>query len=241
LAKTLATAKRAFFALDLEQAWQRVIAVVVQPGVEFGDSVVFPYSSEKNAALTHFSETEWHGVFEAHSTDYQTAEALRQMVRDHFAILKVGPWLTFAFREAVFALAAIEEEWLGERKGVALSRVREALEAAMLANPANWKPYYRGDEAALRFARKYSLSDRSRYYWGAAGVVAALDQLLANLTHDPPPISVLSQYLPRQSEPVRVGAIANRPHALIHSKILEVMDHYARACGMMAAENSHHN
>lgn len=39
-----------------------------------------------------------HLVFEAHSTDYQTKEAYKQLVHDHFAILKVGPALTFAMR-----------------------------------------------------------------------------------------------------------------------------------------------
>ena len=56
-------------------------------------------------------------------------------MKNHFAILKVGPWLTFALREAVFALANIEEEWLSGRKGFTTSRVRETLDEAMLANP----------------------------------------------------------------------------------------------------------
>src|SRR5205823_6088923 len=46
---------------------------------------------------------------------------------DHFAILKVGPWLTFAYREAIFSLSSIERELLGRGKGYRLSQVREAL------------------------------------------------------------------------------------------------------------------
>jgi len=230
LAQTVQLAKRAFEAHDLEAAWERVIAVVVQPGVEFGDASVFPYLPEKTRALSRFVETEWQGTYEAHSTDYQTPARLRQMVCDHFAILKVGPWLTFTFREAVFALAAIEEEWLGNRRGVAISRVREALDEAMLANPEHWKDYYRGDDAALRFARKYSLSDRSRYYWTQPNVAAALQRLVGNLTLHPPPVSLLSQFLPVQAAGARAGEIANNPVALIHSKIQEVIDHYAHAC-----------
>ena len=154
VARAVHLAEQAFEAPGLQAAWERVIAVVVQPGVEFGDTAVFPYTTEKARKLSQFAEKKWQGVYEAHSTDYQTAAALKQMVRDHFAILKVGPWLTFAFREAVFALAAVEQEWLGDRKGIAISRVRESLEEAMLANPQYWKSYYRGDDAALRFARK---------------------------------------------------------------------------------------
>ncbi len=176
----------------------------------------------------------WQGVFEAHSTDYQTADALREMVRDHFAILKVGPWLTFAFREAVFALAAVEEEWLGWRKGVTISRVRETLEEAMLANPQYWKSYFKGDEEALRLARKYSFSDRSRYYWPQPQVAAALQRLVDNLTAYPAPVSMLSQFMPAQAELVLARVISKDPAELIRNRILDVIDHYAYACGMGA-------
>jgi D-tagatose-1,6-bisphosphate aldolase subunit GatZ/KbaZ len=230
--RTIQLTKQAFEARGLQGAWERVIAIVVQPGVEFGEASVFPYLPHKARKLARFAEEKWQGVYEAHSTDYQTPSALRQLVRDHFAILKVGPQLTFAFREAVFALAAIEEEWLANRAGVTLSRVRESLEEAMLENPEHWKNHYRGDDAALRFARKYSLSDRSRYYWAQPSVAAALERLIENLTLHPAPVSLLSQYLPAQSRAVRAEIISNHPVELIHHKILEVIDHYAYACGM---------
>jgi hypothetical protein len=86
------------------------------------------------------------------------------MVEDHFSILKVGPWLTFAFRDAVFALGVIERELLAYRRGVRLSQVREALEAAMLRNPVHWRSYYRGTEDEINLARIYSYRDRCRYY-----------------------------------------------------------------------------
>lgn len=233
-ARTVEVAKRAFEVRGLQAAWERVIAMVVQPGVEFGDANVFPYAPENTSALAQFVAEKWQGVFEAHSTDYQLPGALREMVRDHFAILKVGPWLTFAFREAVFALAAIEEEWLGQRARIKMSWVRESLDEAMVANPEHWKGYYHGDEEALRFARKYSFSDRARYYWPQPKVEAALQRLVENMTLYPAPVSLLSQYLPSQSEAVRAEMIANRPGELIRHKILEVIDHYANACGMKA-------
>ena len=232
VAQTIHLTKRAFEGRGLGAAWERVIAIVVQPGIEFGDASVFPYAPEKTRTLAQFAEEQWHGVYEAHSTDHQMPTALRQMVHDHFAILKVGPWLTFAFREAVFALAAVEEEWLGGRAGITVSRVRESLEEAMLANPEYWKRYYRGDDSALRFARKYSFSDRCRYYWPQPTVAAALQQLLANLTLHPPPLSLLSQFLPNQATAVNARDISNSPVELIHSKIREVIAHYAYACGI---------
>ena len=155
---------------------------------------------------------------------------------DHFAILKVGPALTFAFREAVFALEAIEREWLSGRNGLDRSCVRDVLEKVMLENPVYWKNYYRGDEPTLRLARQYSYSDRSRYYWPHPEVAAAFERLVHNLTTHAVPISLLSQYLPRQSEAVREGKLRNEPMQLIRHRILETIDPYAFACGLCAAQ-----
>jgi D-tagatose-1,6-bisphosphate aldolase subunit GatZ/KbaZ len=231
LAQTLATAKKAFFVRGLRAAWERVIAVVVQPGVEFGDASVFAYDAKEARVLAKFVTRKWTGVYEAHSTDYQTRAALRQMVKDHFAILKVGPWLTFAFREAVFALEGIERELFTGRNAAERSCVGEVLEKVMLGNPGHWKGYYHGDEEALRIARKYSYSDRSRYYWPLPSVDAALQRLIRNLTAQPAPISLLSQYLPAQSEAVRSGEIQNHPVEHIRHRIVEVLEQYAYACG----------
>jgi D-tagatose-1,6-bisphosphate aldolase subunit GatZ/KbaZ len=231
LRHTLHTAKKAFLSRGLESAWERVIAVVVQPGVEFGDATVFPYDAKKAQALRRFLVPAWSGVYEAHSTDYQTPCALRQMVLDHFAILKVGPWLTFAFREAVFALSEIEKEWLSDRTGLSLSGLPEIVETAMLRNPTHWKSYYHGEEKDLRIARRFSYSDRVRYYWPEPTVAAALQRLAHNLSAHPAPLSLLSQYLPRQADAVRNGTLANQPSELIHDKILEVLDGYAYAVG----------
>ena len=230
--RTIALTREAFRSRGLESAWERVIAVVVQPGVEFGDASVVEYDPEKARPLSSYIGKNWHLVFEAHSTDYQKRKALKQMVRDHFAILKVGPWLTFALREAVFALAEMEREWLSKRKGVSLSCVREVLEKAMLDNPAFWKNYYRGNEASLHFARKYSYSDRSRYYWPRPEVADALGKLLKNLSENPLPLTLLSQYMPTQYQAVREDRITCTPQELIRDKILEVIDVYACACGM---------
>jgi len=231
LERTITLAKKAFGVRGLEPAWERVVAVVVQPGVEFGDASVFAYQREKAQSLSCQIEKHRGLVFEAHSTDYQRSQALKAMVEDHFAILKVGPWLTYAFREAVFALAQMEGEWLGGRKGIVLSHLREALESAMTANPTHWQKYYHGDEAYLSYARKYSYSDRCRYYWPQPQVDAALNRLRANLKMDPTPLPLLSQYLPVQYEAIREGCLTNDPDSIIHHKIMEVMKCYAEACG----------
>ena len=230
--ETIELTEQAFLLRGLGAAWERVVAVVVQPGVEFGDRVVFEYDHSRAASLSRFIERCEGLVYEAHSTDYQTGPALARMVADHFAILKVGPALTFAFREAVFALSRIEEELLAGRAGATLSGVRETLDAAMLAAPIHWGRYYTGDPIDQRVARAFSLSDRSRYYWPTPEVQAALERLRANLRAIAPiHPALLSQYLPVQHGRIRAGQLSADPDAVILDKIEDVLADYACACG----------
>lgn len=228
-AETLAATRHAFAQRGLAHAWERVIALVVQPGVEFGDDTIIDYDRAAAVELSRFITGQPGLVYEAHSTDYQTPTALRELVEDHFAILKVGPGLTFAYREAIFALEMIEREWLRGRPSVELSGVRAALESAMLADPANWRKYYDGDGDEQAFKRAFSLSDRSRYYWPAPVVQAAVDRLLANLA-GPLPLALLSQYLPRQHDRVRDGVLPNNAAALAADAVGVVLRIYDAAC-----------
>ncbi len=163
----------------LELAWERVSALVVQPGVEFGDDFILPYDPSAAAALSKFIESQ-SMIYEAHSTDYQSQAALREMVRDHFAILKVGPALTNAFREAIFWLADVEEELIpaGDR-----SKIVAVLETVMLEKPEHWLGYYFGNDEQLATKRISSLSDRIRYYWAEPRVRQAFNCMMNNLTN----------------------------------------------------------
>jgi D-tagatose-1,6-bisphosphate aldolase subunit GatZ/KbaZ len=228
---TIQITRDAFYAQGLQSAWNRVIALVVQPGVEFGDDTVFDYNHDKAKALSAFIEKDRQLVYEAHSTDYQTAKGLQELVKDHFAILKVGPWYTFAFREAVFALEQMEIEWLSGKEEVTLSNLRKIIDEVMLENPVYWKKYYHGDRRYLTYARKYSYSDRSRYYWGHPDIQASLERLITNMTRYPAPLALLNQYLPIQYNALRRGEIQNNPLDLIYHFINEqVTKVYAGAC-----------
>jgi D-tagatose-1,6-bisphosphate aldolase subunit GatZ/KbaZ len=226
-ALTLAIHREAFSAPDLQPAWSRVIAMVVQPGVDFDHSSVHYYEPAAAQALSAFVDTQPGIVFEAHSTDYQTEAGLHALVRDHFAILKVGPAATLAFREAVFALAMIERELLPAQQ---CSQLIEVLERCMLEKPGSWASYYQGTPHQQRLLRAYSLSDRSRYYWGEPPVQAALATLVDNLTRQPPPLMLLSQYLPEQLRAVQAGELAAEPLALVRHKVGLRLAEYARAC-----------
>lgn len=227
---TLDAFRHAFEKRGLADAWERVIGLVVQPGVEFGENSIFEYDRAKARDLSLALPANPPLVYEAHSTDYQPASSLKQMVEDHFAILKVGPELTFAFREAIVALSEIEREVL-RGKSVRLSKVREALEAAMLGNPSYWRDYYHGDENQLRISRSYSYSDRCRYYWHQPEVNAEIERLIANLTDSLPPLTVIGQYFPLEYSAIRGGTLSASPVEIIQHHIRAILHKYATACG----------
>jgi len=199
----------------------------VQPAVEFDHSRVFDYDPTTTRDLSTVVADHPGLVFEAHSTDYQRPEGLAALVRDHWAVLKVGPGLTFALREAMFSLAAIEDEMVpGEQR----SRLVEVLEQTMLDDPTWWRGYYEGDPEEQRRARRFSYSDRSRYYWPTPEVSAATDQLLLNLERSGIPLPLISQHLPDQYRRVRAGLLEPHPRALALDHVRDVLRDYASAC-----------
>lgn len=224
---TLTRHGQAFAEHGLDGVWPRVMALVVQPGVEFDHLRVVDYARERTTDLRRVLDDEPTMVFEAHSTDYQTVTALTALIEDHWAVLKVGPGLTFALREALFGLAAIEDALVD---GSQRSGLLEVLEARMLAEPAQWERYYPGDAAAQRLARRYSYSDRMRYYWPDPAVHRAEQRLLNNLASGEIPLPLLSQYLPDQYTRVRRGELTAQPRALVIDRVRDVLRGYARAC-----------
>jgi D-tagatose-1,6-bisphosphate aldolase subunit GatZ/KbaZ len=224
---TLEAHQHAFATANLARVWPRVVGLVVQPGVEFDHYQVIDFQPSRAAALAKFIEREPHMVYEAHSTDYQTTANLHALVQHHFAILKVGPALTFALREALWALDHIERESLGDARH---SRLRSTVCGAMAAAPASWSKYYSSTGHALELDLQYSLSDRIRYYWATPIVHAALERLLDNLTANPPPLTLLSQYLPEQYAAVRSGALAPDARSLTLHYINQVTQQYFAAC-----------
>ena len=232
---TLEAHRHAFEKQGLSAIWPRIIGLVVQPGVEFDHTHIIDYQPQKAIALSAMVEAYDTLVFEAHSTDYQTPQSLRQLVKDHFAILKVGPALTFALREALFSLAAIEEELLPAKTS---SGLRHVLESVMLDRPEYWQSHYHGDGNARRLARGYSYSDRVRYYWPDQQIDEAFARLVRNLADDPIPLPLISQYLPLQYARVREGDLNATPRELIISHIQDVLQQYHAACQGVTSQNA---
>ena len=229
----LAAHEDAFYAQGLDGAWDRVMALVVQPGVEFDLERVIDYQRSATEELRRVLDDRSRLVFEAHSTDYQTRANLAALVRDHWAVLKVGPALTFATREALFALAAIEEELVAEGEQ---SKLVSVVERRMQEEPVHWEGYYPGDPNAQRLLRRYSYSDRIRYYWSFPDVENARQRLFSNLAVRGIPQTLLSQYLPRQYERVRQGRLDRVPDALVFDHVRDTLEDYTVACNQKSRE-----
>ncbi|HEY3437729.1 MAG TPA: D-tagatose-bisphosphate aldolase, class II, non-catalytic subunit [Actinotalea sp.] len=230
---TLDAHERAFSRAGARAAWDRVDALVVQPGVEFDAVRVVDYDRTRTTELSRVLEGR-DLVFEAHSTDYQTAERLAALVEDHWAVLKVGPGLTFALREGLFGLAAIEAELFpaGDR-----SALPDVVDEVMLDEPRWWKGYYEGDDDDQRIARRYSYSDRMRYYWPTHRVTDAVGRLMRNLRSRPVPLPLLSAHLPEQYERVRDGLLTTDPEALALDHVRDVCRTYDIACNPPTQRN----
>ena len=224
--KTIEAYDLAFHAAGVPQAWNDIVAVVVQPGVEFGDDTIYFYNSDAAKELNEKLKEYPNLVFEGHSTDYQTFECLTEMVEDGIAILKVGPALTFGLREALFSLSKIESELIDADS---CANYIQVLEDVMLENPGNWQKHYHGTDAELAIKRKYSFSDRARYYMGNERVLAAQQKLFDNLSKIHIPLNILHQYMPFQYEQVVRGELELKPEALAKNGVIQFVQDYSVA------------
>ncbi|MEI9422879.1 D-tagatose-bisphosphate aldolase, class II, non-catalytic subunit [Mesorhizobium sp. Cs1299R1N1] len=226
--ETVRIHRDAFSQRGLDQAFSRAIGVVVQPGVEFGNAEVIAYRPERARTLAGTLRDLPQLVFEAHSTDYQPVAALSALVDDGFAILKVGPWLTFALREALYGLSHIADILAPDP---ARESLPAAMERVMLAAPDNWKNYYHGSEAEQRIERHFSYSDRIRYYWPAQAARQAVNALMQALGERDIPSPLISQYLGRLDGAVASGSVAPKARELLIAGVTDVLDIYASATG----------
>ena len=220
---TIRTHKDAWEARDLGAAWERIVSVVTQPGVDFGHTSIYPFVPENAQPLSDAILKETRLTFEAHSTDYQPTSALTDLVKHHFFFLKVGPELTFRFREAIWALATIEEQLVLEKS----SRIKEVIAEQMTANPDYWEDYYSGTTKELATLKIFSYSDRIRYYWADDKVGAAMDALIGSLSANTMPETLLSQSFMG----LEFGNMPIDPNTLIEEHIQRCVGRYFEAAG----------
>lgn len=222
---TLAAFRTAFHEKGLDRAFSRVIAAVVQPGVEFADNTIIVYDAQKARRLTDHAKT-LPFILEGHSTDYQPAGALHAMRKDGIAILKVGPALTFALREALFALESMEKDLYVYSPAGGYSRFSDVLEQKLMQQPKYWECYYHGSEGDLAFARRYSLSDRCRYYLEEDAIKESIRRLIANIDAKTLPFGLTSQYFPAQKEAILARGGRADAAWLIKERVRDVIKTY---------------
>jgi D-tagatose-1,6-bisphosphate aldolase subunit GatZ/KbaZ len=223
--KTLAVHTSAFEVADVAEAMDRVIGIVVQPGVEFGNANVVLYEPRKARELAATLDSMAGILFEAHSTDYQTAEGLSCLVDDGFAILKVGPGLTFALREALYGLDAIRAILM---PGYTQQSLPAEMEKIMTEHPEHWSGHYHGSEDEKRLQRHFSYSDRIRYYWPETEALRAVEVLLADLPGTIPE-TLISQHLARVYPDVVAGRVLPRARDLCLAAIDSALAPYSVA------------
>ena len=156
--------------------------------------------------------------------DYETGVVMAQMAEDGIAILKVGPALTFALREALFAYSWSEKELIED--GSKRSNFMEVLDRVMRENPADWQKYYHGTPKEQALKRAYSYSDRSRYYMPDPRIEAAMQKLFSNLEGADIPMGLLRQYMPLQYLAVMARRLRVEPRALVEYAVRIVCDDY---------------
>ncbi|MCE5188691.1 MAG: class II D-tagatose-bisphosphate aldolase, non-catalytic subunit [Eubacteriales bacterium] len=222
---TISAFRAAFHGAGLDDAFARVIAVVVQPGVEFADNTIIAFDAGKARKLTDHAKT-LPFVLEGHSTDYQPANLLAAMRRDGIAILKVGPALTFALREALFALESMEKELYPFSPRGGYSCFSSVLEQKLMQQPKYWERYYHGSEGELAFARRFSLSDRCRYYLEDEQIKTAIARLVSNINAKAIPFGLISQYFPAQKESTLACGGTVSAEWLIKERIRDVIRTY---------------
>ncbi|KNY15514.1 tagatose-6-phosphate kinase [Shinella sp. SUS2] len=231
---TIAAHRDHFEALGLHGAWQRAVGLVVQPGLEFAPDHIHAFDSATPDRLSPVLRDRPGLSFEAHSTDYQAPDVYPELGRRHFAVLKVGPALTHAYRQAVYALEGVSD-WIGAEPD--RPRVPAVMEDLMLADPANWRKHYSGGEAQLRLLRHFSYADRIRYYWTQPAARQAVERLMSLLGETRPPRMVLEQYF-APGVLARADRLASRVRdwrlALVYAQIQAALAPYYAASARSA-------
>lgn len=224
---TIKTYDKIFKGYGFEECWENIVAVVVQPGVEFSNYDIHDYNRKDSKELCEKLKEYPNLVFEGHSTDYQFKEKLKEMVEDGVAILKVGPALTYALREGLFSLSLMEKELI--KNDSKRANFIEFLDKVMIDNPKDWEKYYKGNELEKELQRKYSFSDRSRYYLTRKDVNECIEKLLRNIDSCSPPPCIINQFFPNSFSRMRNEKFLNTGKNFLKLNINNILSDYEYA------------
>ena len=151
--------------------------LVIEPGMKYMHSGVKQpnfksFLEKKNISINN------NIVFEAHSTDYQPKIILKQLVKNNFKFLKVGPELTYSFSQSLFFMQKLEEIFFQRKK----SNLKKVIFSTMIKNKKYWEDYYGKNNLKLLLNSKL---DRMRYYLNEKNVKNSIKTLKKNINKIP--------------------------------------------------------
>ena len=210
--------------LGLEDVWKRVVATVVEPGVEFGDDWVVHFNELAPAVKRLSSPPTGEGFVglrcEVHSTDYQTPQGLKDLVGNGFQILKVGPELTYELRRILYRLDFI---WDAIYAPLYRQPLPAMMADAMKDNPTWLNGAYPLDKDFWK--AHVGLTDRVRYYWNDPAILARTQALQAMKDI---PINLVRDVLPELEPKVR-DAVSITGAGLVQAGLGLALDPYMEA------------
>ena len=150
-----------------------IFGLVIEPGMKYmHSSVTKPnftnFTNKKNISKKN------NFVYEAHSTDYQSKKILKQLVKNNFKFLKVGPELTYSYSRSLFFMENIEKNNFKLKN----SNIKKIIFSSMLKNRKYWEGYYEKKTPELLLNSKL---DRMRYYFNSKPVVNSIKTLKKNI------------------------------------------------------------
>jgi D-tagatose-1,6-bisphosphate aldolase subunit GatZ/KbaZ len=215
---------------------ERILAVRMSLGRGHDGETVFPFSKHVFSDIHARLKAVFPNLLGAGHIDHQPQSILSELVKAHFGYMRVGSELTYTMREAIFSLAMMENESMQGKPGVYLSNLMVELDKAMQFSPDRWSAYYPGNGFEQLLARKYSLYDRSRFFWDDEEVQEAWARLVQNFKSYPVPVTVLRQFMPDQYAHLVSGEIQNTPETLVLDKLQDILRRYSTACGWRGVE-----
>ena len=224
LMATIQAYEREFQKQGINDAFDHIMGIVVQPGVEYDNDSVVEFDPDKAKNLAAAIRTQQYMVFEGHSTDYQTPEKLKEMAQNGVFVLKVGPALTLAYREALRGMENILHALQGYQ-----GLTTKLLEAMDVDNH-NWLTHYHKSHPLVVY-QKYSFSDRCRYYLDVRGVNQEIGHLKELFDGTDIPLFLVHQYLPLQYYKLRNHEIPLSFDAIVNDMVGLVLDNYRYAAG----------
>ena len=151
-------------------------ALVIEPGMNFKHKSVVKPNLQNFHIKKKFSKKN-NFCFEAHSTDYQKFKTLKNLVKNNFKILKVGPELTYNLIKSLLFMQDIEKKKSGKN-----SDFKNIVLKKMFANNIYFKDYFKIiGKKKLKKNIFNSYYDRARYYLYSNDVKNSIKTLKINI------------------------------------------------------------